>query len=311
MLNNATGLSHGKIILMGEHSVVYNQPAIAIPLTNIQMKAYISKYHKLYIDCDFYTGLLSSMPELFNSLKTLIYYILDEYNLSNETFKLQLESDIPIERGMGSSAAVAVATVKALNNYFSLNLSQEEILKFVNISETIAHGKPSGLDALLTSNYTPYYFIKNQTPIPIETNLEAILIVADSGITGQTKLAVQNVQKLINENTQTIKIIQQLGELTSDAKDTMINNQPSKLGQLMTLAHKNLQKLNVSNNKIDQLVDVSLGNGALGAKMTGGGLGGCMIALAYKNNTQKINQALKDCGVKNIWNIDLKGLKND
>lgn len=306
--NQATGIAHGKIILMGEHAVVYNEPAIALPLKNLLLKAQIIPHSHLYIECDFYTGLISSMPELFKSLKTLIYTILTEINREDATFKLKLTSDIPIERGMGSSAAVAVATTKAIYNYFNLNLTKEKLLSLVNIAETIAHGKPSGIDALLTSSNEAYYFIKNQKPLPISMNLDATLIVADTGITGQTKLAVQNVKNLVKKRPETNLIIKKIGKLTNQAHLAMQNNDLNLLGNVMTKAHQALISLQISNKNLDRLVNLSLINGAYGAKLTGGGLGGCMIALVDTQEAQKIAEILKENGAKKTCLLDLKGL---
>ena len=302
MPNIASGHAHGKIILMGEHAVVYGQPAIAMPLKNITLNVSISPCKQLYINCDFYQGLLQSMPELFRSLQVLIEQILKFLNQEKATFKINLNSQIPIERGMGSSAAVAVATTRALFDYFNTPLSNETLLNFVNISETIAHGKPSGIDALLTSHNQPYYFIKGKQPEPIINNLAATLIVADTGITGQTKLAVQNVKQLLEKQPETTQTtIQQLGQLATQSKRALTHNQPVLLGQYMNQAHNLLQNLNISIPELDNLTKTALNAGAYGAKLTGGGLGGCMIALCEPNKASTIQQQLLTAGAKQTW----------
>ncbi|MGX6961188.1 mevalonate kinase [Vagococcus xieshaowenii] len=295
------GNSHGKIILMGEHSVVYGKPAIAIPFPSVGIIATVTPHpEELMISCEFYQGLVSEMPELLESLRHVITISLDYLN-KNETLSIGIQSTIPAERGMGSSAAVAVATVRGIFDYFEVSLTNELLLSIVGESEKIAHGNPSGLDALMTSSTTPYFFAKNQFMTPFSLNLDACLIVADTGITGQTKAAVAEIASKQHQK-EVSEMISRLGELAEASKIYITNNQPLDLGKAMIASHQLLAKLNVSNDCLDQLVKVALNNGAIGAKLTGGGRGGCMIALATsKQEAQHIQKALTSHGAKNTW----------
>ncbi|MGO2082623.1 mevalonate kinase [Vagococcus sp.] len=304
------GIANGKIILLGEHSVVYHQPSIAIPFPAVQIKTTVaSQTGKTKIDCDFYHGLIEEMPELLESLKETIRVCLERLEQTKTPLHLTIESSIPAERGMGSSAAVAVATTRALFDYFDTPLSQKELLEIVDISEKIAHGNPSGLDALMTSSSIPYYYIKGEPFQPINLHLNAWLIVADTGITGQTKEAVTSVAKKLNgpdQDQYKIKI-DELGVLALQGKIALEKNQPLLLGKQMTMVHQLLQQLDVSNQTLDLLVQIALQNEALGAKLTGGGRGGCMIALAKDEKTaQKISHALKEAGAKKTWLYEMR-----
>lgn len=299
------GLANGKIILLGEHSVVYHQPSIAIPFPAVTIKTSVTaQQDKTTIDCDFYHGIVDEMPELLESLKETIRVCTKRLNQEETPLAITIESSIPAERGMGSSAAVAVATTRAIYDYFNATLTQDELLEIVDIAEKIAHGNPSGLDALMTSSSTPFYYIKGQPFQPITPNLNAYLIVADTGVTGQTKEAVASVAEKLNgvDGPEYQAIINRLGELADLGRFALENNQCTELGSYMTEVHQLLTDLGVSNNALNTLVQAALNTDALGAKLTGGGRGGCMIALAQdKLHAERIQDSLLNAGAKNTW----------
>ena len=335
-LHTGFGEASGKVILMGEHSVVYNEPAIAMPFAGVQVTAEIlESTDPLNVHCDFYRGLYTSMPEVLRSLKHTIYYTLEkinDYGVSEQFEKtfwikalknnqlvqsevpfthsphitIKINSTIPAERGMGSSAAVSVAVVRALFDYYQMPLTPETLWEIVQSSETIAHGNPSGVDTATTSGTCPIIFTKTKPITPFDIQMDATLIVADTGKTGHTLQAVNLVKSLVNSKTKDSilakKAIKHLGQLTLQAKDVLQTQETSLMGELMNQAHRALQSLHVSNKDLDHLVETARKAGALGAKLTGGGLGGCMIALAQDaDSAQKIETALKNQGAIRTW----------
>ncbi|MDK7979644.1 mevalonate kinase, partial [Enterococcus faecalis] len=232
------GQATGKIILMGEHAVVYGEPAIAFPFQATEITAVFTPAKTMQIDCAYFTGLLEDVPQELANIKEVVQQTL--HFLKEDTFKgtLTLTSTIPAERGMGSSAATAVAIVRSLFDYFDYAYTYQELFELVSLSEKIAHGNPSGIDAAATSGADPLFFTRGFPPTHFSMNLSnAYLVVADTGIKGQTREAVKDIAQLAQNNPTAIaETMKQLGSFTKEAKQAILQDDKQKLGQLMTLA---------------------------------------------------------------------------
>lgn len=301
MLTQGTGRSNGKIILIGEHAVVYGEPAIAFPFNKTHVTATISDEKESFLTSRYHVGKLREAPRQLKSIMALSTKL--QHSLHTSDFHLKIESTIPAARGMGSSAAVAVAITRAFFDWQEQALDQETLLSFVNFAEKIAHGNPSGIDAAAASGDQPIFFERKQTLSTFPMNIDAYLLVADTGILGQTRDAVQAVsEQLEKNNSQTSLTLQEIGLLTDQAKKAIIHNQPEILGTVMTQAQNCLKSLRVSNDRLDELIELVLRHQALGAKLTGGGRGGCFLVLVKtQQQAAELSQLLKVHGVANTW----------
>ena len=177
--------------------------------------------------------------------------------------------------------------------------------KPLHTAEIVAHNTPSGLDAKTCLSDKAIKFIKNKGFSYIDLNLDAYLVIADTGIYGNTGEAVQNVKNLGSKADIPLK---KLGEQTDEMTKILTENNESKkekldnIGKIMTKANTELGKLNITIEKTELFIKTAIENGANGAKISGGGLGGCVIALAENLEiAEKIKNSLTKCGAENIW----------
>ena len=281
------GVSHSKIILMGEHSVVYGYPAIAIPLKNIQIECIVER---------------SRVPFFHNekdTLSTAVHTALKYLSKKNENIKYKVISDIPPKRGMGSSAAVSIAAIRGVLDYFNRKVDSITLEKLVNEAEIIAHNTPSGLDAKTCLSDSAIKFIKNKGFKNIDMNLGAYLLIADTGIHGHTRDAIMNIKNMRNK---ALPMLEKLGKLTEETEKFIEKKDVVNIGKNMIFAHEELKMLGVSIEKSDILVKTAIDEGAYGAKMSGGGLGGCIIALMESREKAEMTaKKLMEKGAVNIW----------
>lgn len=303
MINSkqAHGKSNAKIILIGEHAVVYGQPAIALPLTTVNVKVTVENAEtETNIHSSYFTGNLADFP--VSGIKHLINYLIEK-NEIEQPLKITIVSDLPAERGMGSSAAVAVALIRAFYAYMNKPLTKTRLLNLANISEKDTHKNPSGLDAATCASEQPIWMVRNQVLKNFPINTHGYLVIADSGVKGKTSQAISVVKERLMQNPdETQKQIADLGQLTFNARDALASDDIESLGKIFNDAQDILRKLGVSSSQLDNLIDISLENGSLGSKLTGGGKGGCFICLTKSiADASGLSQALLNAGATQTW----------
>ncbi|MBP2057077.1 mevalonate kinase [Lactobacillus colini] len=294
--------THGKVILIGEHSVVYGKDALALPIKGLNIITTIEKSPtaESIMITNHYQGPYLQSPSEYDGLK-YVFNTLNSLAKNSEPLQVTYTGEIPMERGLGSSAVVALGTTKALNNYFNLMLPEEKIMEITNHAEMINHGKASGLDAATVNSDYVVFFNKKIGPHPISKKLGATLLIMDTGELGNTKRAVKLVRDKIESNPNEAKKIERLGVLATKTKDLWGKQDVSAIGQIFNEAEEILASFGIATKRIEEISKIAQVNGALGTKLSGGGLGGIVIALCNdKYTAEKIAQKAKD-NFSNYW----------
>ncbi|OAU88036.1 mevalonate kinase, partial [Lacticaseibacillus rhamnosus] len=245
-----TGKSYAKIILIGEHAVVYGEPAIALPVKSIRLSAKVEPIPdgRQEVTSAFFTGDLNAgQLTNFAGIAMLIRRLLVFFNAADQGFHLTITSALPSERGMGSSAATAVAVVRAFYDAFQTSLSHSVLLNWAGISEKALHGNPSGLDAATASAEKPQWFVRGKSLRSIMMPRNGVLLIADTGIAGQTKIAVDQVAQKLKKDPKTYQpLITDIGDAVRQAALALAQDDIITLGQLLNRDQADLAALGVS-----------------------------------------------------------------
>ncbi|OQC10519.1 MAG: mevalonate kinase [Tenericutes bacterium ADurb.Bin087] len=292
------GYGLAKIILIGEHSVVYGHPAIAIPFYAMRSEVVLTPHKEYVIDTKYYTGLLNNAVSELNGLVALINHMVSIYKKIKPVI-ISVRSSLPEKSGLGSSASVAKAVIDAFNNHFNLELTHLDYFELLKISENIYHHNASGIDAS-TIIYEKPIIYQNPHIKPLNFNIDGYLAVFYSNTNSATKSAVAHVSTHPHRNEH----INALGSLTSNAKWAVENNDITLLASMFNAAHMHLKALDLSTPALEELRTKLIEAGALGVKITGGGMGGCLIALF--NDEEIANNARQKLANYPSWMIDLR-----
>jgi mevalonate kinase len=299
-----TSSAPGKIILFGEHAVVYGRPALAAPVTQVHADADVSDSSRpgIWIDAPDVSlhAELNTLPS-DHPIASVINNLFFLWRVSPfPNLAIRITSTIPVASGLGSGAAVTVALTRALASYLQHSMSDEEVNGFAYEIEKLHHGTPSGIDNTVVTYAQPVYFVKDQ-PIQIfHVGKPFTIVIADTGIAAPTRESVGDVRRLwMNDRSRWETIFDKIGEISFTARRAIEAGKPEVLGELMNENHTLLQKLTVSSPELDVLVGFARDAGALGAKLSGGGRGGNMIALVEPENAEAVSLSLMAASAKN------------
>jgi len=303
-MNPSIGTAPGKIILFGEHAVVYGHPAIAVPITQVCATVAITAspdpkpgiVHIVADDINLHAN-LADLPAQ-HPLTAAIHYYLEYTGVDKlPACAIRISSTIPVASGMGSGAAVSAALFRALAAFQGHSLSADAISNLSFEVEKIHHGTPSGIDNTVIVYGMPVYFIKGEAPQTFTLAKPIHIIIGDTGIASSTAEAVGDVHKgWLADPARFNTLFDAIGEITRSARYAIEQGQIHRLGKLMDENHALLRDLGVSSPELENLVEAARQAGALGAKLSGGGRGGNMIALADASQVDKVTQALLTSG---------------
>jgi len=295
----------GKIILFGEHAVVYGRPALAVPVTQVHADVDVSNSSRagIWIDAPDVNlhAELNTLPS-DHPIASVIHNFLFILRVSSfPNLEIKINSTIPVASGLGSGAAVTVALTRALSSHLHYSMTDEEVNAFTYEIEKLHHGTPSGIDNTVITYAKPVYFVKGQAMEIITVGRPFTIVIGDTGVSAPTKESVADVRRLWrNDMWRWESVFDKVTEISFTARRAIEQGHWEMLGELMNENHKLLQKLTVSSPELDHLVGAACESGALGAKMSGGGRGGNMIALVKPDMAESVSLSLKEAGARNM-----------
>jgi hydroxymethylglutaryl-CoA reductase len=300
----------GKIILLGEHAVLYGSHALAAPIP-LAMQAKVSEGKKgidLMIPRWGVEEHIQKNVEHKYSIYKSLEMILDKFDLYDRNMKIEVFPHVPRAMGLGGSGALAVAIIRALSEYFELKLSDEEICNLAYESEKIVHGNASGIDNTMATYGKFLLFRKGDPPKmkEIKVNKSIRMVIALTYVESLTATMVSKLRKAWEKNKQLYnRIFDEINDLTLKAVEAVKKYDMELLGELMNINQGLLNALQVSGREIEEIIDIARSNGAIGAKLTGGGGGGAVIALCPED-AEKVVKAITRAGYK-AFIVDING----
>lgn len=260
------GRAPGKLILLGEHFVVHGAPALAVPLLSRSVRVEVIRAPDAW-------RVTRGREHLERMLTTL--------GEDPTALSLAVESTLPLGAGLGSSAALAVALVRALR--LAEPADHEGVRALAHSLERLAHGNPSGIDDTVCTYARPVWFVRGSRPEPLDIPAARLppLWVGVTGVGASTREAVAGVQRFKDADPARFEgLLGRARELAAAGRAALVAGERDALGAAMNANHALLQRVGVSCGPLDRLVEAAREAGAEGAKLTGGGLGGAMVAVA-------------------------------
>ena len=244
---------------------------------------------------------------LLEPLRLAASATLDRLKSRTKNLAIEANCQIPIGAGLGSSASTTVAAISAVAKSRGATLDRDDIFQLAFVSENYLHGKPSGVDQATCAHGGIIQFERPAKIIPIKIKRPPMILVCDSGLHRSTKALVGSVVKRSSEEAERFHAhLKEVSEISTGVVRAIKNEDATELGFLMSRNHELLRQIGVSTPTLDHLVEEAKRVGALGAKLTGAGGGGCVIALCDdKESRSKVARRLKQEGGR-IYNVALE-----
>lgn len=301
-----TATAPGKVILVGEHAVVYGRPAIAAPVWQVVAMATVTPAAP-GAGCTLVANDLGQVLRFAEAgddepLAIVARLAFARLGISREPdWRIDLRSEIPIASGMGSGAALSTALVRAIFAQLGETAAPAVVSELVYESERFYHGTPSGIDNTVVAYGQPIWFVKGQPPEPFIPAAPILLAIADTGIRSPTVLTVSAVREAWQRDRQRYEaLFDVIGGVAHAARKALEQGDAPALGALFNENQALLKTIGVSCDAIERLVTAARAAGALGAKLSGAGGGGNIIALLESTSAPAIQEALLAAGARRV-----------
>ena len=302
----------GKVILFGEHFVVYGVKAILCSI-NKRVTVTAEKTSERKISINSKIGKLELEPgkpisEINSPLKPFYYLANKSIENKDSGIRIHIDSEIPLGAGLGSSSACCVAGAAAIFKLFG-NISREEVLKLAIEAERTIFENTSGADCTVCTYGGIMEYDKNKGFKKIQYKPNFQLVIINSNIEHSTQSMVSKVKEFENKNTEEFSRLSDLeSKLVEDVLKLVKENKIQEIGQKMNQNQKYLENIGISNKELTKMIRIGQ-ESSFGAKITGSGGGGCIFALTNESNLQNILKKFKDNNYECFsTKIDFKGL---
>jgi len=311
-MKRASGRAPGKIILIGEHAVVYGHPAIAMPVRSVGavVTAEFARDHSLRIQLPDLAA-VGREVEAFHTTEAvtaLAKKVLELFGEDSQGIKLTIHSDISMGAGMGSSAALCVATVRALCLLFERSLGDEQVADMALEGEKVFHESPSGIDSTVAALDQPIYYSRRKGAAPIAAGRTQFrFLVADTGIASSTAEVVADVRRARQgQRARYDALFWEIGSMASVAREVIRAGSRAELGMCMDRNQELLAAVGLSCAEADQLIGAAKKCGAAGAKVSGAGRGGnVLVLLGDETDETALDSALRSAGARSLVRAEL------
>jgi mevalonate kinase len=301
----AQGTGFGKIILFGEHFVVYGLPAIASAVGDTTIATIEESDRYELVDnrpaTEGYKA--KKQGEMERSMKLLLDFM--KIDVGKTPVKITLSGNLFCTSGIGASAAMATSIARAFSEHFNLNLNDEQINRISYEGEKGSAGTPSGIDNTAATFGGLLWFEKNleggENRIElIKTRGPIDIVLGSTGLSSVTSEVVADVRKAKEADPEKYgRIFRDYGELVKEAKEALEAQDIGKIGELMDRNHELLKEMDLSCKEAEEIIRIAKGSGAAGAKITGTGRGGYVITLTPGKEVQdRVAKALEDAGFR-------------
>jgi mevalonate kinase len=303
---SSTGEAPGKVILVGEHAVVYGLPAIAVPVWEARATATVSPRAQgagcIICAHDIEREIELSRADDREPLALVARLVLRELSMDPDPdLQIDVRSQIPIASGMGSGAAVGAAIVRALYMHAGVVPADSVVSALVYRGEEVHHGTPSGIDNTVVAYGKPVWFVRGKAPEVFTPPCSFTLVIADSGVPSSTLAMVAGVRSRHDASPNEYNAwFGEIAEIVANARRAMETGNLHELGELFNLNQDLLELIGVSTPDLERLVEAARVAGASGAKLSGGGGGGNIIALVADYASERVANALIESGAKRV-----------
>jgi mevalonate kinase len=308
----ATTSAPGKIIITGEHFVVHGSYALAAAINKrATVRVSGSSGHDSEIISDGRRSSVSSEDGVFTAAKAVIRKIVAESGNRKEIFRVEISSQIPVGSGLGSSSAISVATAAALVSYLGQRRDLDRISELAHAGEKAVHGNPSGIDTAASLYGGMLLFDRKNQVRPVLVNTALKILVVFSGTTRRTAALISKVNGLRTRYPATFEHLSDASSFLSlQAAEAIAKGDLPRLGELMNLSQASLSWIGVSTSALDKLINEILHSNVYGAKLTGAGGGGSVIAVPKPERAEDIlKQVSQAHKISFLTSIPQEGLR--